>query len=209
VFVRGYNIMEKIQMSGFFIQETLLSSIYIFEAVRLLRTSLRPNARNLMYQLFLINFIIISMDLGLLGLECASLYVIQVSVKPMVYSIKLKLEFAVLGRLVKFVSCNSANNTGSGGSQSRRSSTMPFMSEKRKESRRGDGDISDFVDIERLSCDVTHAAPFPPRLPMNHTSASDTDLVIGRLPSGLPSVPAVTFQDIDLCGPKNEEEPTF
>lgn len=68
-----YNIMEKIQMCGFFCQEVILSSIYIIETAKILRSSLRPNTRKTMQQLVLVNAIIIFMDLGLLGLEAASL----------------------------------------------------------------------------------------------------------------------------------------
>jgi hypothetical protein len=37
------------------------------------------------------------MDIALLGVEFANLYIIEVTFKGVVYSIKLKLEFAVLG----------------------------------------------------------------------------------------------------------------
>jgi hypothetical protein len=205
VFVRGYNVMEKIQMSGFFVQETLISSIYMYEAVRLLQTSLQPTARNLLYQLFAINFIIILMDLGLVGLECASLYVLQVIIKPMIYSIKLKLEFAVLSRLVQFVAGGRRASNSASGSRSRKGSNVPFVTEKRKGSRRDDSEILDFVDVERLASDVTHAVPFPTArtTPMGHISASDTDLVASRITPG--SGVGVTFQDIDLGDSSNKE----
>ena len=65
--------MEKIQMCGFFCQELILSSIYIIETAKILRSSLQRDTRKTMQQLLLINAIIIIMDLGLLGLEAASL----------------------------------------------------------------------------------------------------------------------------------------
>jgi uncharacterized membrane protein YciS (DUF1049 family) len=129
-FVNGYSIMEKIQMVGFFVQEIILSVIYIRETVRLLRLSesvqddvqsfddgttnaLRnANVRKTMYQLLAINVVIICMDLALLGVEFANLYLIETTLKGVVYSIKLKLEFAVLGRLVQLVRirANSGEN---------------------------------------------------------------------------------------------------
>ncbi|KAL1610886.1 hypothetical protein SLS59_000523 [Nothophoma quercina] len=136
-FVNGYSIMEKIQMVGFFVQELILSVIYIRETIRLLRLGesvqddvgsvddgtgqLRNLAvRKTMYQILAINVIIIIMDLALLGVEFANLYLIETTLKGVVYSIKLKLEFAVLGKLVQIVkvrtnSNNSPRNaTGSG-----------------------------------------------------------------------------------------------
>lgn len=104
--IQGYNIMEKIQLTGFTIQETLLSTLYVIETVKLLRlgdATTRPASRSIMYQLIGINCAIMAMDLLLLGLEYANLYAIQITLKGFIYSLKLKLEFAVLGRLVDLI----------------------------------------------------------------------------------------------------------
>lgn len=107
VWINGYNIMEKIQLTGFTMQESLLSTLYVIETVKLLRlgadATTRPDARSIMYQLIGINCAIIAMDLLLLGLEYANLYAVQITFKGFVYSLKLKLEFAVLGRLVDLI----------------------------------------------------------------------------------------------------------
>jgi hypothetical protein len=121
-FVHGYSIMEKIQMVGFFVQELILSIIYIKETLRLLKLSeavqddarsfddnaenghlKHANVRKTMFQLLAINVLIIIMDLALLGVEFANLYLIETTLKGVVYSIKLKMEFAVLGKLVQLV----------------------------------------------------------------------------------------------------------
>ena len=163
-FIEGYNVMEKIQMCGFFIQEIVLSSIYILETIRILKTSIQPNTRRLMYQLLAINVLIIFMDLGLLGLEAASLYILETIVKGFLYSVKLKLEFAILSKLVKFV--------GRGGSEAnqQRTDSLAYVDdddEKSIEKRTGSStalrqnDVSDFVDLSRTKTDVTHASPQP------------------------------------------------
>ncbi|KAH9825612.1 integral membrane protein [Teratosphaeria destructans] len=102
-FTIGYSIMEKIQIAGFFVQETILSSIYIRAAIKIIRTSLSPTNHNrtAIKQLIGINATIIGMDLCLLILEAASLYILQTLSKNLIYSIKLKLEFVILGKLVK------------------------------------------------------------------------------------------------------------
>jgi hypothetical protein len=102
-FVRGYNVMEKIQMTGFCVQEFIISGIYLWETAKFLRTDDQPKSRKTLYQLFYINMIIILMDLSLLGLEYANLYILEIVIKGMVYSVKLKLEFAILGKLVQYV----------------------------------------------------------------------------------------------------------
>lgn len=102
-FVRGYNIMEKIQMTGFTIQELIISALYVVETIQLLRLGWDRTKRKIMHELVGINVIMFIMDLALLGLEYASHYAIQITLKGAIYSIKLKLEFAVLGRLVDVV----------------------------------------------------------------------------------------------------------
>src|SRR5204862_3298856 len=91
VFVRGYGIMEKIQMTGFCIQEFIISGLYIWETAKMLRTSPEKGNRKTMYQLLSVNLIIILMDLGLLAVEYANMYVVETTIKGTTYSIKLKL----------------------------------------------------------------------------------------------------------------------
>ena len=52
-----------------------------------------------MIQLILVNIIVIAMNLALLGIEYGGRYDIEATMKSLVYSIKLKLEFAVLREL--------------------------------------------------------------------------------------------------------------
>ncbi|KAI2904846.1 hypothetical protein CBS76997_3663 [Aspergillus niger] len=101
--VIGYNIMEKVQMTSFTIQEIVLSGLYMWETVLMLRICLVRENQKIMYQLIWINIAMLVMDLILLGLEYASFYAVQITLKGAIYSIKLKLEFAVLGRLVAVV----------------------------------------------------------------------------------------------------------
>ncbi|KAL6708776.1 hypothetical protein ACN47E_002472 [Coniothyrium glycines] len=204
-FVKGYSIMEKIQMVGFFVQEVILSVIYIKEAVRLLKLSesvkddvasfddgsghghiKNSTMRKTMYQLLAINVLIIVMDLALLGVEFANLYLIETTLKGVVYSIKLKLEFAVLGKLVQIVrirndSSTSGNNNNHfvPNSIERRATTATGRLTLEKSNSGGTGgrssrlggdslshdfgkqNLPDFVDARRVSADVTHAEPVP------------------------------------------------
>ncbi|KFY76149.1 hypothetical protein V499_04079 [Pseudogymnoascus sp. VKM F-103] len=110
----GYNIMERVQVTWFCGQEFLISSLYIWETVKLLRlnTENRRYRENIMYELLAINLIIIMMDVALLAVEYLNFYYIQVTLKSTVYSIKLKLEFAVLGRLVSITNIHQPQPAG-------------------------------------------------------------------------------------------------
>jgi hypothetical protein len=205
-FVNGYSIMEKTQMVGFFLQELILSAIYIREAIRLLKLSevahddvasfddgtshghLRnAHVRKIMYQLLAVNVIIISMDIALLAVEFANLYLIETTLKGVVYSIKLKLEFAVLGKLVQLVrdratSSDTSNpqrpipafehgSTSSGAkiekTETNRTNRTNTSAKRSNASPLSNGvnrgpnphHFPDFVDPGRVSADITHAQP--------------------------------------------------
>ncbi|MCJ1453534.1 hypothetical protein MMC28_003881 [Mycoblastus sanguinarius] len=95
-----FNIMERIQLTGFCVQEFVISTVYITSTVRLLGSIYHSMTKKVMFQLLLINCICIGMDIILIGLEYTNLYVGEASIKPMIYAIKLKLEFAVLNQLM-------------------------------------------------------------------------------------------------------------
>ncbi|PWY87069.1 hypothetical protein BO94DRAFT_565978 [Aspergillus sclerotioniger CBS 115572] len=110
LFNNGYNIMERIQLVGFCLQEALLSGIYVWEAAKLLQ--LRPEGRHrrILAQLMLINITILMLDFAVVAIQYAGYYAVQVMFKPVAYSIKLKLEYAILGRLVKVVKAANAQH---------------------------------------------------------------------------------------------------
>jgi len=99
----GYKVYEKIQMTGFCIQELVISGIYMWKTAQLLRIIATPDARRTMWQLFAINLIIIILDLGLLTIEYCNLRIYEQVLKGVVYSVKVKLEYAILGKLVSIV----------------------------------------------------------------------------------------------------------
>ena len=115
-FVSAYNVMEKVQMTGFTIQECIISGFYVWETTKILSNSTgyqqqqKRDNEHIMWQLIGINIAIVVMDLGLLGTEYASEYAIQICLKGAVYSVKLKLEFAVLGKLVDLIRTGRSRN---------------------------------------------------------------------------------------------------
>ncbi|KAL3451230.1 hypothetical protein BJX65DRAFT_237135 [Aspergillus insuetus] len=138
-YINGYNVMEKIQMTGFCIQEFVLSALYIWETTRMLRLDPDKGKRKIMYQLVAINLIIILMDIGLLVVEYMDYYIMETMIKGVVYSVKLKLEFAVLGKLVYLVRSHIWKQESANGGPTT--------------------DFPDFVDATRVTSDLTHATP--------------------------------------------------
>ena len=101
----GYKVVERLQVTWFCVQEFGISMLYIRETVKLLQLHPANSKRrkNTMYQLLAINILIIVMDILVIAIEFIGLYYIQVLLKDTIYSIKLKLEFAVLGKLTAIV----------------------------------------------------------------------------------------------------------
>ncbi|OJJ62317.1 hypothetical protein ASPSYDRAFT_55215 [Aspergillus sydowii CBS 593.65] len=108
----GYNIMERIQLVGFCIQEIILSGVYVWETAKMLRLRSEAHHRRILAQLLAMNVVMLIIDLVVVIVEYIGFYSVQVMFKPVAYSVKLKLEYAVLGRLVQIAQGGSAGTSG-------------------------------------------------------------------------------------------------
>lgn len=110
-YINGYAVMEKIQMTAFTAQEFLISGIYLFEVRKVLKFIIEGSTRRIMWQLVAMNILIIVLDIALLTVEFFNYYMIETTLKALVYSVKLKVEFAVLSKIISVVT-NKANKVG-------------------------------------------------------------------------------------------------
>jgi hypothetical protein len=158
---------EGIKADSASLQELIISSIYVYQTWQLFKGSFNPMSRSILNQLLAVNLIVILLDMSLLVLQLVNLHELQVSLKPAIYSFKLKLEFAVLGQLICLVG-------GPGNDRSRKSSTfVPFVTEKSDRSGTSNN-ISDFVDVEKIAGNLQR----PSGTMAVHGSMSDTDLIM-------------------------------
>ncbi|PHH62122.1 hypothetical protein CDD81_7553 [Ophiocordyceps australis] len=100
-----YSIFEKLQLTVFTVQELIISGLYIFETAKLIkfqRDVAGSATRRVMGHLMLVNVLVVLLDISVLCLEFTEHYNIQTAWKPLVYSLKLKVEFSVLNKLVEF-----------------------------------------------------------------------------------------------------------
>ncbi|KAJ5679534.1 hypothetical protein N7462_007778 [Penicillium macrosclerotiorum] len=109
-FTPAFNIFERIQLIAFSLQEAVLSAIYSWEAVRLLNLRPRGHYRGTLVQLLVVNLAMILMDAAIIGVQYSGLFDIHVTLKAFVYSVKLKLEYAILGKLVIFAEASGSNS---------------------------------------------------------------------------------------------------
>ncbi len=101
--MRGYMAMEKIQMTLFTGQEISISCIYLWETRKLMRVIFDGKARKWMWQLVAMSVLLLILDIALLTTQFLDLYMIQTTFKSLVYSFKLKVEFAVLSQIVRAI----------------------------------------------------------------------------------------------------------
>ena len=114
-------------MTGFCVLEFFISGLYMWKTLDILKKSegSKQSVRKLVWQLFAINVIIVLFDIALLVIEYKDLHVPEVVFKGLAYSVKLKLEFAVLSTLVEFSSLRNRQLTNA------LADTADFLSEKR------------------------------------------------------------------------------
>lgn len=69
-FAAGYFYIEHVQITGFTVQELIISSIYVWKTIALLKVLSRPHTKNMVWQLLTINVIIIAMDVSMQVSPC-------------------------------------------------------------------------------------------------------------------------------------------
>ncbi|KAI9931415.1 hypothetical protein MW887_009990 [Aspergillus wentii] len=151
VFAAGYNVMERIQLVGFCLQELIISGIYVWETSKMLRLRTERHHQKILYELLVINIIILILDIAVVGIEYAGYYAVQVMFKPVAYSIKLKLEYAILGKLVEVAKGSSHSDPTSSGQ-----GFHPFGSDHRVHSNSGEC-TSDLREIQTPPSILVHS----------------------------------------------------
>lgn len=118
-----YLVYEPLQLTLFSVQELVISALYIFRTVKVLNASQSfrgTPARKTLMSLIYINIFIVAMDVTLVAMQFAGYGKLQHFYKPAVYSVKLKLEFAVLNQLVEAM---RGPGQASGGTHSSKQNT--------------------------------------------------------------------------------------
>lgn len=106
--VHPYIIYEKVQVTVFFLQELIISLIYIKSCFSYFDTQNSIYGDNVVRKmrrhLILVNVFVILLDIPILCLEYTDYYDMQTAYKALVYSVKLKMEFRILNQLVEMTS---------------------------------------------------------------------------------------------------------
>ncbi|KAF1995447.1 hypothetical protein P154DRAFT_526367 [Amniculicola lignicola CBS 123094] len=117
--IEGPNlVMDKIQVATFFVQEGILSGIYVYHIRKYLKsTSILSNdkkVRPVMRHLLWVQLMVIFFDISIVVLSyIPGIFYVQATLKPCVYGIKLRVEFSVLNRLVETIKSSQPWSTDS------------------------------------------------------------------------------------------------
>ena len=96
-------VMEKIQVVGFSIQETIISLLYIYHASTFLKDVYTRQTHRVMQLLIFAQLLAILFDICLITVDCNNMFTLKVIIHPFAYAIKLKMEFVVLNQLLALI----------------------------------------------------------------------------------------------------------
>jgi hypothetical protein len=96
-------VYERIQQTIFTLQETAISSLYIYHAVRFLDNGYTTQTRRVITLLVAVQITVVALDILLTVFDYNNMFTLKCTIHPFVYSIKLKLEFIVLNQLQQIV----------------------------------------------------------------------------------------------------------
>ncbi|KAK1569618.1 uncharacterized protein LY79DRAFT_528354 [Colletotrichum navitas] len=158
--LRRYVVYEKVSIVVFSLQETLITGVFAWQGF----LNLRPlfafktrTARLICIYLLSLFFVVFLLDVGLILLEHTNHAIFQTTSKPFIYSIKLKVEFIVLNKLLAFTKMNSCDchhldDTSRGYSKGAMTNdTMTTAKGLAKGQREGPGNsvLEEVPDVER------------------------------------------------------------
>ncbi|KAI1847577.1 hypothetical protein JX265_000828 [Neoarthrinium moseri] len=101
-----FNVFERMQVAVFTIQEGIISFLYVYEASRglkLMDVIKGPRVQAVNRELIALFILVVTLDITLMVTEYTNNFQIQTTYKPVVYSIKLKVEALVLNNLILLV----------------------------------------------------------------------------------------------------------
>ncbi|KAH7356381.1 hypothetical protein BKA65DRAFT_206483 [Rhexocercosporidium sp. MPI-PUGE-AT-0058] len=102
-YYRPMQIMERIQQTVFTLQETIMSCLYIYHTRKFLKIGYPMQTRKVIGLLLLVQLLVIALDAVLTLFDYTDKFTLKCTLHPLVYSIKLKLEFIVLNQLQSLV----------------------------------------------------------------------------------------------------------
>jgi hypothetical protein len=103
IWIMPMKVMEKIQVTWFSVQETIISLLYIFNTRGFLRQTYSRQVHRVMRLLIFAQVLSILFDVVLITVDWNNMFTLKVTIHPFVYAVKLKMEFIVLNQLLALI----------------------------------------------------------------------------------------------------------
>jgi hypothetical protein len=103
IWIMPMKVMEKIQVTWFSVQETIISLLYIFNTRDFLKHTYTRQTRRVMKLLIFAQVLSILFDVVLITVDWNNMFTLKVTIHPFVYAVKLKMEFIVLNQLLALI----------------------------------------------------------------------------------------------------------
>jgi hypothetical protein len=103
IWVKPMQVMERIQVTGFAIQETIISSLYIWATSKFLKDTYTKQTHRVMLLLIFAQVVAVLFDIALITVDWDNMFTLKVTIHPFVYAVKLKIEFIVLNQLLALI----------------------------------------------------------------------------------------------------------
>lgn len=100
LWLKVYNVYERIQLIIFTLQETIISIIYIHSTLKLLQPTDPEDTRHTKKFLIYLNILVIILDIAFVIEVYCGEWVYKTGTQSLAYSIKLTIEFIVLNKLM-------------------------------------------------------------------------------------------------------------
>jgi hypothetical protein len=104
-------VMEKIQVTWFSVQETIISLLYIYNTRDFLKDTYTHQTHRVMQLLITAQVLAVLFDVALVTVDWNNMFTLKVTIHPFVYAVKLKMEFVVLNQLLALIKHGVAPRT--------------------------------------------------------------------------------------------------
>jgi len=94
--------IERVQVVGFALQETLIGSIYIWRTTKFLKSTYN-NIRRVMISLIATQVVVFLIDVFMIAIDYHGWFTLKAILHPLSSAVKVKIEFAVLNQLLNVV----------------------------------------------------------------------------------------------------------
>ncbi|OKL56109.1 hypothetical protein UA08_08686 [Talaromyces atroroseus] len=109
-YVTCMNILERIQIVAFSVQELIISGLYIYGTFKMERDSFNSRIRKTIRLLITVQIAVILCDALLITLDFAGYYILKSFIHSFVYAFKLQMEFVILNEFKQLVTQASSGS---------------------------------------------------------------------------------------------------